>query len=434
MLGYHSSPATAGAVWGPHALTNTFPNFPLCDDPGMTTEALCHEVRKNRIRVQLNQSLLELGDLVERDPIAAATLMYQRGADAQSDASPKKTEVHFADGFTRAVEEMDMIGAGIDVSVCSWPWAPLQNKTKGVRKHDYIVFFGRPKSMKSWIICYLIAWFFEQGKRLIVYTKEMPPDEIWERVGCIIAQVDYERFITGTITPDERAAIYAVRDFIQIAREQHLMVCLSAKDAPGGNDTVAWLASKVEKLAPQAVFIDGLYLMKDQHGAKQRHDRVRNISNDLRQMILQYDVPVIGTVQANRQAAQNEDANTEDIAFSDSLGQDCTHLIRVVNEKDADTIALIMGNVARRFKLHGFRIYGIPALNFGVKDEELSAKEADSAIRKEAADTKSTPKSTSKPVTHPTQQASGSNGKGRDAVVAQSLSSFAGFTPNGPPQ
>lgn len=388
MLGYYQSAATSGAVWGPTSLATRYPNFPLCDDPGMTTEALCQEVRANRIKAQTRQLLVELGDMLMHDPMGAVALMHQKAADLQNDCSPKKTDVHFADGFRNAVDEMQAISAGIDVSVCSWPWAPIQNKTMGIRKHDYIVFFGRPKSMKSWVLCYLIAWFFEQGKRVLIYTKEMPPDEIFERVGCCIACVDYERFITGTLVPDELQAVMNVLDFLDSCRDQHMVVCLSAKDAPGGNDTVAWLSSKVEKYVPDIVVIDGLYLMKDQQKAKARHDRVRNISQDLRQMILHYDIPVVGTVQANRKAAENESANTDEIAFSDSLGQDCTHLIRVINEHDADTIALVMGNVARRFKLNGFRIYGIPALNFTVKDEEISSKEADRIARKEDADTK----------------------------------------------
>lgn len=388
MLGYYSAAGTAGSVWGPYALANTFPTFPLYDDPGMTLEALCLEVRANRLRAEGSKLLLELGDMMNTDPIGAITLMHQKAADLQNDCTPKKTDVHFADGFARVVDEMNKIGAGVDVSVCPWPWFPIQRKTMGIRKHDYIVFFGRPKSMKSWILCYLAAWFFEHNKRILIYSKEMPPDEIWERVGCVIAGVDYERFVTGTLVPDERYAVYNVLEFLQVCRSQHTVVCLSAKDAPGGNDTVAWLASKVEKYQPHAVFVDGLYLMKDQQRAKVKHERVRNISNDLRQLILHYDVPIIGTVQANRDAAKNEEANTDEIAFSDSLGQDCTHLIRVINEKNADTIALVMSNVARRFKLNGFRIYGIPAVNFSVKDEELTAKEADRLVRKEDADTK----------------------------------------------
>ena len=381
ILAYHDHPETLGAVWGPQALTQLYPQFQLCDDPGMTVQALCLEIRNQRLKTAGNQLLMELGDLFEQDPQAALMRLIQKGADLQNECATKKTDVHFADGFARAVNEMEMISRGEDVSVCPWPWHPLQNKTMGIRRHDYIVFYGRPKSMKSWVLCYLISWFFSHNKRLLIYTKEMPPDEIFERVGCLVARVDYERFITGSLMPEERASVLAVTQHLDVYREHQMVVCLSAKDAPGGGDTVSWLGSKVERWKPEMVIVDGLYLMRDQQGAKSRHDRVRNISNDLRQLGLKYDVPIIGTVQANREAAKNESANTEDIAFSDSLGQDCTHLIRVINDPDADTISLVMGNVARRFKLNGFRIYGIPATNFSVKEEEISAREADKAVR-----------------------------------------------------
>lgn len=387
MVEYQRTPEHTGAVWGPTSLQTLYPNYVLCDDPSMTLEALCLEVRKNRIQAQTRQLVLEVGDLNEYDPATAINILHQKAADIQNDLSPKKTDVHLVDGFEKAVVDMEMIEAGIDVSVCPWPWGPLQYKTLGVRESDYIVLFGRPKSMKSWVLCFLIAWFVRHHKRILIYTKEMPAWEIAERIGCCLAMVDYERFITGTLVPDERANVKIVLDWLKERRKQQMVVILDAKDAKG-KDTVAWLASKIEKYVPEAVFVDGIYLMKDQYGARRQHERVRGVSQDLRQMILQYSIPVIGTIQANRDAAKNEEANTDEVAFSDSIGQDCTHLIRVVNEKNADTLALVMGNVARRFKLNGFRIYGIPALNFTVKDEELTAKEADRAIRSDDADTK----------------------------------------------
>lgn len=387
MVQYQSSPETRGAVWGPMSLHTLYPNYVLCDDPSMTLDALCQEVRKDRVKAQTRQLILEIGDLNEYDPAEAINLLHQKAADIHNDMSPKKTDVHLADGFRKAVVDMEMIEAGMDVSVCPWPWAPIQNKTLGIRENDYIVFYGRPKSMKSWVLCYLIAWFVYHGKRILIYTKEMPAWEVCERIGCCIAQVDYERFITGTLVPDERQNVIATLHWLESLKGQSMFVVLDAKDARG-KDTVSWLSSKVEKYVPEAVFVDGIYLMKDQHGAKRQNDRVRGVSQDLRQMVLAYNVPIIGTIQANRDAAKNEEANTDEIAFSDSIGQDITHLIRVVNEKNSDTLALVMGNVARRFKLNGFRIYGIPSLNFSVKDEELTAREASIAVQSDDANTK----------------------------------------------
>src|SRR3972149_752802 len=61
--GYFSMPEHSGAVLGPYAIQRMFPNFAPCDDLSMTTEALCSEVRKQRLTIGFRaqcQTALEL--------------------------------------------------------------------------------------------------------------------------------------------------------------------------------------------------------------------------------------------------------------------------------------------------------------------------------------------------------------------------------------
>jgi len=380
MLAYYHQPETAGAVWGPYALQNMFPNFPRCDDPSMTTDALCTETRRKRIDGQGITIIKRFEDMKAVDPMGAIAYLQHASTDLVNDCSPKKVDVAFADAFNRRLYEYDRIARGERVCVATWPWAPIQAKTLGIRDSDYIIFYGRPKSMKSWVLCYLIAWYIGCGLRVLIYTKEMPPDEVFERIGCILAGVDYEHFTIGTLTPEEGIRIRLVNDVLQQQRENRSIICLSGQDARG-RDTVMWLEAKVEKYGPHLVAVDGLYLMTPAIALKQRHERIASISQDFRQMILRRRVPGIATVQANRKAAENEDSNTEEVAFSDSLGQDATMLIRIVNEhkRGEETVALVMGGATRRFRLDGFRINALPAYNFSYFGE-LSAKDAEKAV------------------------------------------------------
>lgn len=389
IVAYNSRPESAGSVWGPQAMQQTFPNFPLIDDPGMTLEALCNEVRKDRIRTQTKQLMLRVEEVVDTDPTAAVAMLQQAATDMQNDCSPKKVDVHIADGVSRIWENYCSVENGDSVSVAAWPWEPMQRVTLGLRPTDYVILFGRPKSMKTWVLCYMVASFISanQNIRILIYTKEMDADEMFERIACVIARVDYERFTQGVLTPEERIEFEGVATWLQSLRDAMMVVCLSAQDVAFGQDTVPWLQSKIENYEPHAVFVDGMYLMSDVNGAKKSHEKVSNISRAMRQLILRNKIPVIATVQANRDAAKNEDSNTEDVAFSDSLGQDCTMLIRVVNEwkKGKDTLALVMGGSSRRYKLEGFRIYGYPAQNFEYYGE-LTSKDADDALSSDADD------------------------------------------------
>jgi len=101
-------------------------------------------------------------------------------------------------------------------------------------------------------------------------------------------------------------------------------------------------------------------------------------------MILDTKVPVIATMQANRKAAGHENANLDEIAFSDAISQDCTMAIRVINEKASPTIALVFGG-AREINFEGLRIHGIPATNFDFHST-LTRKEIEKAKREDSDD------------------------------------------------
>lgn len=381
VIAYNSMPETAGSVWGPQTLQTILPNYVLCDDPGMTTGALCIELRKSRLKGDSRRMIRDFEEQLELDPTKAVSYLQQRATDLQNDCASKKVDIHFADAMSRVLYQYERVESGEQVCVVPWPWAPIQDKTLGIRPTDFVVVYGRPKSGKTWLVCFLIAWFFECGARLLIYTKEMDADEIFERVGCCLAGLDYERFVQGTLVPEERIALYHITEMLNVIREQQVVVCLSGKDAPE-KDTVAWLGAKIDKYQPHVMLVDGMYLMSDAHKARKLNERVRNISNAMRQLGLTKHLPIIATIQANRDAAKNEEANLDEVAFSDSVGQDATMLMRCIMEKGQSTIALVMGGATRRFKLDGFRIYCQPAYNFSYYGA-LTEKEAEAVQRKD---------------------------------------------------
>lgn len=381
---YYAAAETSGSVWGPQALMQKFPHFMLCDDLSMTTDALCVEVRMDKVRLQARQLIAQAEELIDVDPVKAVNTLQETAAVLRNDCTSTKVDVHIADGLSRVWDNYCAAARGDKVSVYAWPWEPLQSATLGVRSTDYIILYGRPKSMKSWILCYMVAHMITQdiNLKILIYSKEMSADEIFERVGCLLSGIDYGNFVSGRMTPEERDSFLGTFSMMQSLVNRMTVVCLSAQDVKYGQDTVAWLESKIERYSPDAVFVDGMYLMSDAHNSKNNHERVANISRAMRQLVLRRSIPVVATVQANRNAAKNEEANTEEVAFSDSLGQDATMLIRIVNEwkKNQNTLALVMGGATRRYKLNGFRVYGMPATNFGYYGE-LSDKETQLVVR-----------------------------------------------------
>jgi hypothetical protein len=435
LLAYYSMPDSRGSIIGPAAATQVFPNFALCDDPWMTTEALCHEVRQNRIALECGERMDKIREEMESSPIAACAKLAQLSNEMLQLGSGKATDIMFGSAYDRILHNYEMKKAGVDFSMGPYPWPLLQRSTMGIQPDDYIVFYGRPKSYKSWMLAYVAMTLFMQDKRIILYTKEMTADNIFMRIIACLSQIPYQEFRSASLHHDHYHAIYQTRRMVHMLGGEEKIIVLSGKDAPVGGDTVPWLQSKIKTYQPHACFIDGMYLMSDVKKNKDKHLKVSSISNDLRQMNLETKVPVIATLQANRAAAKNNEANLDELAFSDSIGQDATMIMRVINEKDTPTGMLVLGG-AREFSLNGLRINAIPAINFeqyGASDEDarITAKDIDKAKDKDTDADKDGgahhARARSNGLNHPAQQngQNGHNGAARHLTPKQELDAMA---------
>ena len=365
ITGYYRQNETAGSVIGVHAAIDKFPTFELCDDAGMSTDALCLEVRRVRMVKVLQKQLKLAMSIAESDPLKAASMARSGASDIIDMGSTRSTDVRMLGALDQIVTEYTMKEDGIDMSCGPWPWEPLNDATDGMQPDDYVVFYGRPKSFKSWVLSYIIAHSYHGGKRALIYTKEMSALNIFKRVTASILEVDYRAFKKAKLTVEERNALFTLQAMIRQSNETQAeqLICLSGQDAPAGGDNVPWLQSKVDTFDPDYVFVDGLYLLSDTNNAKKREERVSNISRGLRQMQLDTGKPLITTLQANRNAAKHEEANLDELSFSDAIGQDATLVLRVINEQTGPTVQVVVGG-ARECDLNGFRINAVPATDF----------------------------------------------------------------------
>jgi replicative DNA helicase len=392
ILTYFLQQETAGAVLDKNVLQAWLPTLVVSDDyPGMSLEALCYEVRRQRIVTMANEAAVKCAELImvpTQNPTVPLAILHKNISDLIALGTAANTDVTLKQGITGIMRKIELARRGENFAVANWPWAVLNNVTFGLQPDDYVIFYGRPKSMKSWVLAYLLSWFFNENKKVLVYTKEMTPDNVYMRAIACICKLAYSNLREATspigkqLTPEEEFRLIELED--NIGSDPYYsdrLTVLSGRDVPAGGDNVAWLNSKIDQYKPELLVVDGLYLLKDQNKAQSDHVRVMNISRDLRQMNLHTGVPIIATMQANRKAAGHNDANLDEIAYSDALAQDATIAARVINDKVSPTISIVIGG-SREFKLHGFRINAVPAVDFSYhstlteKDIE-KAKEGD---------------------------------------------------------
>jgi DnaB helicase-like protein len=391
LLSYYALPQSRGSVIGPIAAGQVFPNFTVYDDPYMTTEALCSEVRQNRIALESNERMDKIREDMAKDPLMACAKLQQLATEMLQLGSGKATDIMFGSAYDRILHNYQLKKSGVDLSVAHFPWGILQKATGGLQADDYIVFYGRPKSYKSWVLAFLTMSLFMQDKRLLLYTKEMTAENIYMRIIACLSEIPYQGLRTGKLAYGHEVSMYQSRHLVRRLEAEERIIVLSGKDAPAGGDNVPWMTSKIKTYQPDIVSIDGMYLMSDVRKNKDKHARVQSISNDLRQMNLETRVPIVATLQANRQAAKHNEANFDEVAFSDAIGQDATMVARIINERETPTALVVLAG-AREFDLNGFRINAVCAENFsqyGYSDEDakITAKDIDKAKDKDKSDT-----------------------------------------------
>lgn len=406
---FHAQWIEKKSVLGPNAIKHIFPNFELCDDEHTSTNHLCEEVRKNRLVLDATRTGTRLVELAAVDPFRAMQECQLSVSQLIKIGSRKNTDMSAVEGACEVDSRIKKAKAGM-LGKFPFPWAPLQAVTGGYSEEEYMLLYGRPKSKKSFVLADMAAHAYLENQLCVgAFTKEMTSVNLYQRIYASCLKIDYSRFRLGNLTQEEEFNWECLKDYIEQRRTEtngrHNIVMLNGKDMPPGGDNMSWIQSKIEEYGFDIIFIDGLYLMSAQgvRANANTYDKITAISRAARQVPISTGCPMVATLQATRSAAKHNDANLDEIAFSDALAQDATCAIRVMSDKEKrqyevtnpytgeimlgpeiETISLAIAG-SREYKLKGLRIGGVPSSDFKFK-ELLEDKDIENAKRKDIDD------------------------------------------------
>ncbi len=359
----------APCVPGIHHIQDKFPGFEICDDAEAPIEFLCQQVRDDRCSHSLEKIFAEgRADLEAGKNPGLIITEHQDKISRLGLLSTRLNSSTFSGSVDSTVARYDRAAKGEYVNPILWPWERLNKVTRGIAYTDFVLYFGRPKNKKTFVLMYHALYLYLQGKHVLMYSKEMPEDEIWDRAICFLADLPYEAYNAGMLSPDEYGRLRSMAEFVKdMARDTHgrqQITCVSGLDAPDGSDTVAWLASMAKKHLPDVIIIDGVYLMASSSKSKEDHSKASAISRAVRAMAMRMRIPVIATIQANRKADKSGFlSDSDEIAFSDAFSQDATCMVRVVADKFRPICNLLLPG-SRKFKLEGIQINAVPCSDF----------------------------------------------------------------------
>ena len=331
-------------------------------------------------------SLTQLSDDI-MDGIDEPDVVLERIAKVTKELCRERrvsTDIVLSEGVNDVIDRYESNRDRDGLQGIPYPWSVLNAETQGMQDGEFILFYGRPKSMKTWVLLRVATFAYDfAARRVLVYTREMTPAQMMDRSICLITGAPYAAFKKGTLheipcpeggTMEDR--FYAVADTMYSDEEtceietgfRKSLIITSDRDDPKGGG-VNGLRQKVDDHKPDLICADALYLMRNDRAGKRsvKWDDQAAITQDLKDLALDASRPLVGTTQANRPSEDARGKSMANIAFADSYAMDCD-LAAEINKKataDPERNELLLAITgAREVNMTGFAIHGNAATDF----------------------------------------------------------------------
>lgn len=201
-------------------------------------------------------------------------------------------------------------------------WNTLDTLTGGAQGGDLIVVAGRPSMGKSWLLLKM-AWEAWLSGKIVAFTSmEMSLLQIARRWLGLHMKVNPNFFRDGELSTYSEERMLQLIEDIQEAVQVHLLAGDMSKQVGG-------VESMIVEFDPDIIFVDSAYLLSPS-GAKKgfvsRWESISEVVGELKGLAMQYDKPIVISVQFNRNQRSDSDKELDmgDIAGSDSIPQDAS--------------------------------------------------------------------------------------------------------------
>jgi replicative DNA helicase len=182
----------------------------------------------------------------------------------------------------------------------------------------------------------------EAGVGVVVFSLEMPREQLANRMVCSEARIDVSKMRTGYLSPQDWSKLTQAASFLG-----NLPIWID--DSPGLS--IIELRAKVRRLQAEfdtrdeegrkikkigAVIIDYLQLMKGRDGVASREQEISEISRGLKGLAKELEVPVIALSQLNRAVETRSEKSKRplisDLRESGAIEQDADNIVFIYRD------------------------------------------------------------------------------------------------------
>lgn len=209
----------------------------------------------------------------------------------------------------------------------------LDKKTAGLQNSDLIIVAARPSMGKTTFalnMCQQVA--MSQSKPVLIFSLEMPADQLMMRMLSTLSSIDQTRIRTGQLDDEDWARITSSMGLLM--EKCNLYIDDSASLTPTD------LRSRARRLFREQgglslIMVDYLQLMRAPGHSENRTQEIAEISRSLKALAKELQVPVIALSQLNRSLEQRSEKRplNSDLRESGSIEQDADLILFIYRDE-----------------------------------------------------------------------------------------------------
>ena len=329
-----------GSVPTQRVMQDEHPSVTVGDSSGETLSRLVDEVieghRSTTVTGLMTEALVSLKDGNTEGAIRHLSSGLQ---DVSAVTSQSKDVDLISEWENRLVKYADMRERPDELIGLSTGFPGLDRLTAGIRPQQLITFVGEAKRGKSMLAMVMAVSANTNGVSPLMVSFEMSAEEQAARYDSFVSKVSHTGLMRGMSTKDE------VSRLDKALRMRKNRSPFRIVEDIASSTTVSSLSAKIKQHEPGIVFVDGVYMMDDEHGEpKGSPQALTNITRSLKRLAQQYKVPIVVTTQvlASKLSSRTSRRVTADaIGYSSSFVQDSDIVMSVERDPDYDDRSIV---------------------------------------------------------------------------------------------
>jgi len=235
-----------------------------------------------------------------------------------------------ADAALARIDELSKMDS--DIIGISSGFTDLDKKTKGFKGGELIIVAARPAMGKTTFAMNLVEEaILNQDKAVIVFSLEMPAEQLLNRSFASLGRIDLGRVITGKLSDEDYPKLVKS---VNLLKDKKLFIDDTAGLSPSE------MRSRARRLVREhgdvgMIMIDYLQLMSIKGFTEGRTNEISEISRSLKALAKEFDCPVIALSQLNRSLEQrpNKRPISSDLRESGAIEQDADLIMFIYRDE-----------------------------------------------------------------------------------------------------